>query len=427
MTRKPRSAARRLLVASHSHPAITRGGGEIASFRLHEAFTRQPGWSSWFLAGARDGSNRPGSHFAQPFDDRQYVFDARGFDWFKFANQDRTFPREFTGVLRDLAPDIVHFHQYVVLGMEAFLHVKRTLPAARMVLTLHEFLAICNNHGQMVKRSGGGLCLEASPADCVRCYPEFSRPDFFLRKAYISGFLDLVDHFIAPSRFLADRYAAWGVPEERLSVVENIIPPAAAPAEQPKHGRPQLRIGFFGQISELKGIFVMLDAAELLEEAGEAAIQFEIHGDYSNQPEHFREPVKERLAKVGHNVRYHGPYPHDRVDALMRQVDAVLVPSTWWENSPLVIQEALRNRRPVICSDIGGMAEKVRDGLDGFHFAVGSAPALAALLRDLARDRPRLDKVAATLRPPQPMDVVARQHAALYERLLAEPPRVAAA
>jgi glycosyltransferase involved in cell wall biosynthesis len=136
--------------------------------------------------------------------------------------------------------------------------------------------------------------------------------------------------------------------------------------------------------------------------------------------------VKERLAQLGQNVRYYGPYAHDRVDALMRQVDAVVVPSIWWENSPLVIQEALRNRRPVICSDIGGMAEKVRDGLDGFHFPVGSAPALAGLLRELARDRTRLDKVAATLRPPQPAEAVARQHAALYERLLAEPPRIAA-
>jgi glycosyltransferase involved in cell wall biosynthesis len=69
----------------------------------------------------------------------------------------------------------------------------------------------------------------------------------------------------------------------------------------------------------------------------------------------------------------------------------------WWENSPVVIQEALRNRRPVICSDIGGMAEKVRDGVDGFHFPVGSAMALTGLLRQLATDRTRLTALAARL------------------------------
>jgi glycosyltransferase involved in cell wall biosynthesis len=79
----------------------------------------------------------------------------------------------------------------------------------------------------------------------------------------------------------------------------------------------------------------------------------------------------------------------------MQSVQSVLVPSVWWENSPLVIQEALRNRRPVLCSDIGGMAEKVRDGIDGFHFPAGSALALTALLRRLAADRSRLADMTA--------------------------------
>ncbi len=104
-----------------------------------------------------------------------------------------------------------------------------------------------------------------------------------------------------------------------------------------------------------------------------------------------------RLAKVGGNVRFHGPYDRARVDGLMQSVHAVLVPSIWWENSPVVIQEALRNRRPIICSDIGGMAEKVRDGTDGFHFPVGSAMALTALLRRLAEQRGILETMTAAM------------------------------
>ncbi len=96
-------------------------------------------------------------------------------------------------------------------------------------------------------------------------------------------------------------------------------------------------------------------------------------------------------------MNFHGPYDRVRVDPLMQSVHAVLVPSVWWENSPVVIQEALRNRRPVICSDIGGMAEKVRNGIDGFHFPVGSAMALTGLLRQLAADRARLANVAAAM------------------------------
>ncbi len=66
-------------------------------------------------------------------------------------------------------------------------------------------------------------------------------------------------------------------------------------------------------------------------------------------------------------------------------------------NIPLVIQEALRNRRPVICSAIGGMAEKVRNGVDGWHFPAGNALALANLLRNLAKDPERLNRVATAM------------------------------
>ena len=92
-----------------------------------------------------------------------------------------------------------------------------------------------------------------------------------------------------------------------------------------------------------------------------------------------------------------GRYDHQRSAALMRNIDWVIVPSIWWENSPLVIQEAFMYGRPVICSDIGGMAEKVRDGVDGLHFRAGDA-------QDLA------DTITAGCRRPRPMVDVAREH-----------------
>ena len=44
------------------------------------------------------------------------------------------------------------------------------------------------------------------------------------------------------------------------------------------------------------------------------------------------------------------------------------MPSIWWETGPLVVMEAFQYGRPVICSDIGGMSEKVTDGVNGLHF-----------------------------------------------------------
>jgi glycosyltransferase involved in cell wall biosynthesis len=106
----------------------------------------------------------------------------------------------------------------------------------------------------------------------------------------------------------------------------------------------------------------------------------------------------------------------------MRTVDLVLVPSIWWENSPVVIQESLRNRVPIICSNIGGMAEKVMHGRDGLQFPVGDATALSTLLAGLAKDRKRLAQLAKSLRMPDPPETTIEAHAELYQRVLAREP-----
>jgi glycosyltransferase involved in cell wall biosynthesis len=410
---------RRVLIATHSHPAISKGGAEIAAWRQYEGMSAHPDWQAWFIGCTHERGGRLGSAITQPFGDNDFLYGVSSFDWFRFANQDKSYPREFAEVLRDTAPDILHFHHYVNFGVESFMHAKKLLPNSRIVLTLHEFQAICNHYGQMVTRQKKALCYESSVRDCNKCFPEFSRSDFFLRKEFIFRFFDLVDHFISPSQFLADRYIAWGVPEAKMSVIENVTAPAEpfAPSTTPATPGP-LRVAFFGQISFLKGIHVLLEAAALLEAEEITDIQFDIHGDYSSQPPEFQTDFLERLAKAGPNVRYHGAYDNQRVDGLMRAADIALVPSIWWENSPVVIQECMRNRLPILCSNIGGMAEKVRPGIDGFHFPVGSGPGLAATLRDLSGKRDSLAAISRGMRRPDAPDITVQQHLDLYDRLL---------
>lgn len=416
------AAALRVLIAAHSHPQVSKGGAEIAAFNLYSALGESPKYESWFLGCVREQMNQKlGATISQPFSEREYLYSAGAFDWFKFSNKDANFPREFRALLRDLKPQILHFHHYINFGVEAFLHVRETLPECKIVLTLHEYLALCHHFGQMVTKPNRLLCYEATAIRCTNCFKDISPSDFFLRKMYIQRFLDLVDRFIAPSDFLAQRYAAWGVPRDRISVIENIIPPLIdKKVDESGEGNDILRVGFFGQISQLKGINVLFDAAANLEEWKADNIAFEIYGDYSGQPKEFQEEFLTRLAKVGRNVKLHGPYEQHRVDRLMQEVDLVLVPSIWWENSPVVIQEALRNGRPVICSDIGGMAEKVRHGLDGLHFPVGNSVALAALLQRFARDPKRLAAIATTIRPPSTVRETLDKHSQLYDSLMAQ-------
>ena len=407
----------RIMIISHSHPEISKGGAEIAAYQLYHGIASRAGSNAWFV-GCDRRRTRSEVPISQPFGAGEYLYSVGEFDWFKFSNRDPRFPEAFAELLMETQPDIVHFHHYINLGVEAFALVKRILPGARVVVTLHEYLAICNHHGQMVTNPHRTLCYQANPARCIECFQEFTESDFFLRKRYIEHFFNFVDHFVSPSQFLADRYIAWGMPPNRISVIENLIRPPLVRENVRSVGiEGPLRTGFFGQMSFLKGVNVLFEAASQLDKEERLDISFEIFGDYRNQPAEFQKELQERMEKIGQNVRLNGPYDETRVDALMQSVDVIIMPSVWWENSPLVIQEALRNGRPVICSDIGGMAEKVRDGIDGFHFPVGNAMALASLLKRLADDRQLLIDVTCTARKAHSMDAIIDAHLALYQKL----------
>src|SRR5262249_57931996 len=94
-----------------------------------------------------------------------------------------------------------------------------------------------------------------------------------------------------------------------------------------------------------------------------------IHGaNLDLQTAAYQDEFRSLLETTKLNVTLVGRYAHGDLPRLMANIDWVIVPSIWWENSPLVIQEAFAYGKPVICSDIGGMAEKVTDRVNGLHF-----------------------------------------------------------
>lgn len=409
----------RVLVVSHTHPRLTRGGAEIAAFEQFRRLREAPGVTAFFLAGNGGWhARRAGVAIQRPWGPDELLADTPGYDHFRHANPNPGLAREWAALLEELRPDIIHFHHYLGLGVELFAAARRHAPQARLVLTLHEYLLVCNHFGQMVTKPDLAPCTEASPQRCHRCFPEHDPRAFFMRELWLKRFLAEVDLFIAPSRFLMERHVAWGLPRERFAVLENLLPaaPAAASPGPREEGGP-FRAGFFGQLSRLKGVDVLVRAAELLEERGVEAV-IELHGTAEHQPESFREHVRAVLERPPRRLIPRGPYRNDEVTALMRGVDAVLVPSIWWENSPLIIQEAAAAGRPVIGSDLGGIREKLA-GLPGsMTFRVGDAMDLAARIAEMAA-------LPAAARTPEPREAGARLEA-LLELYAALPPRLGA-
>jgi glycosyltransferase involved in cell wall biosynthesis len=391
---------KKVLYVCHNHPTLHPGGAEAYALELHRAMHESEDFEPIFLS--RIGSTvaterRP--HSGTPFstvdgDRSQYFFftETSGFDFFYMTLRDKdVYTKYFHEFLLAHRPDVIHFQHTQFLGYDLLRQVRNTLPDAVIVYTLHELLPICHRDGQMVRTEhrNGELCHEASPRRCHECFPEISPQAFFMRKRFIQSHFSLVDLFLAPSHFLLERYVDWGIPREKIRF-EDYGRRSVEPIAQSEENRPRTRIGFFGQISYFKGVNVLMEAMKLL--SGE----FPSEGEYDEhlwlyganlelQAQEFQNRFRSLLQATEQNVTFVGRYDHADLPRLMANVDWVVVPSIWWENSPLVIQEAFLYGRPVICSDIGGMAEKVTNGVNGLHFRVGDPRSLARAIRRATR------------------------------------------
>jgi glycosyltransferase involved in cell wall biosynthesis len=414
----------RVLYVLHNHPAIQPGGAEQYALELHRAIRLTDDIDPILVARtgpspARDDTSHPGSPFTLVEDrpDEYLVYtEWDGFDFFHLTSRDKSlYSTYFANFLRAHKPDVVHFQHTLFIGCDLISQVRRTLPHVPILYTLHEFLPICHRDGQLVRRSGE-LCLQESPRRCHECFPDVSRGAFYLRKRFIQSHFEHVDLFLAPSHFLRNRYIDWGIAPSNI-VFEDYgrVPVPRIPDEYEGARR---RLGFFGQLTPYKGIHVLLRAMAMLKEQ-DVDVHLFIHG--ANIKLHggeFEAEVRGLLAAAGDNVTVAGPYTHDRLPALMAGVDWVVVPSTWWENSPLVIQEAFLHGRPVICGNIGGMAEKVHDGVNGLHFVAGNPGNLSGTIVKAVNTPGLWERLQDGVPPIHAMDTHISNLRAIYANLI---------
>ena len=242
---------------------------------------------------------------------------------------------------------------------------------------------------------------------------------FRLREITLRHLLGQVDAFVSPSDFLKRRFVEWGLAAERITVIPNGLA-ATTPAPHRESTRRD-RFAFFGHINRFKGAKLALDASTRLSADG-VAHRLDLHGGAAFQTPDFMADFAKRLVAAP-MATHHGAYDRATLGARMRDADWVVVPSLWWENAPLVIQEAFAHRRPVIAADIGGMAEMVRHGTNGLLFRAGNARALAETMAQAAGDPALWQRLVDGIAPPVTLDQAAEAQLRLYASLAAAPAR----
>lgn len=315
----------------------------------------------------------------------------------------------FAELLDQYKPDIVHIGHLNHLSTSLVTEVHtRNIP---IVFTLHDFWLMCPR-GQFLQGINSKtadlypVCASQEDEKCAKqCYCRyFSSPDDKEDISYWTQWVgkrmdhsreitSYVDLFIAPSRYLMDRfikdfnvdiskiiYLDYGFHRERLM-------------GKVRKKEEDFVFGYIGTHKQAKGIFHLLQAfGQSYKNA-----QLKIWGSPLQPFTHSLEAyIKTMDPQVGSRISWMGGYRNEKiVEDVFNHVDAIVVPSIWGENSPLVIHEALEAKVPVITADFGGMREYVQHEINGLLFSHRNPESLAEQMRKIMTEPQLASKIGS--------------------------------
>jgi glycosyltransferase involved in cell wall biosynthesis len=214
---------------------------------------------------------------------------------------------------------------------------------------------------------------------------------------------------VSPSPALAKEYARLGWDPRRITVSDYgfaVQPPTPRATRGSK-----VTIGFVGTMAWHKGAHVLVEATRLLRGAFEVVIA----GDPNVGPEYH---AGLKRAAAGLPIRFEGAFDRNHVARIYGQLDVLVVPSLWPENSPLVIHEAFMHGVAVVGARMGGIPDLIEDGVAGFTYDAFSPAALAAALQRFVDDPGLAARLAARAPAVKTIAEDACEWEARYESLL---------
>ena len=311
-----------IAIVSHAHPSVSKGGAEIAAYTLYRGLRALDVPAVFIAAVPLQDLPRVTLRSAQerviPVDPARYGHDLQ--------LGGPAVIEDLVRVLRETGVGLVNFHHFLNFGINAFARVREALDLP-VFLTLHEFLAICAHHGQMVTRPGRALCDSAETERCASCFPEHGNAAMATRRDLMQAALSGLEGLIAPSRFLMDRFVQWGLPGDGFSMIENGLIGFDRPGPlRERMADDPLVFAYFGQINPFKGVDTLLDALDILltDSALRPRIQVRVHGNIIGVSPEFEQRLR-AVSGPGGVVQFAGPYDNARVRQLMGEADYVMV------------------------------------------------------------------------------------------------------
>lgn len=449
-----RVAIMRILQVVHSFPPYNTAGTEVYSYTLAKELSVD---NEVFIV------YRINSASVKDFTIERGVYDGlRIFainntfnycDNFLMTYRNKYIGRIFCDILEEVKPDIVHIQHLLFLSVSIIEEIdRRGIP---IVLTLHDYWLICPQ-GQLFDRSGR-VCAGYGVNNCYDCqkyqmairkgvmpvysalqrlthprltralkniYFLFARLSFLKaengrsfiseRLEYIKSACKKVDFFTAPSRFIRDKFVARGFDGRKIEFVPYGFD-CSLFRGFPEVKQEKIAVVFIGTLLPAKGPDLLISAFNKL---GAVKAELRIYGRLASYRgfEGYIRSLK-ALAKGG-NIKFIGEFEHRNIGEVLSRADALVVPSRWQENSPLVIQEAQLAGVPVIASNTGGIPELVIHRENGLLFRAGDSNDLFLQLKAFIEEPGLAGRLKRSAKEPVKIEENARVIMGLYEQAI---------
>ncbi len=391
----------KIIKVIHGYPMIYNAGSEVYSQTIchglvnrgHEVhvFTRQedPFYPDGFINEEFDQDDRRIKLYR--------VNNPRHRDRYRLKVIDAKF-----GLLLDkVKPDVVHVGHLNHLSTSLIMEAKqRGVP---VVYTLHDYWLMCPRGQFMQMHSSDNdlwaACNGQDDRKCAeKCYaryfsgnPDEQKDDLVYwkgwvarRMAHIREIVKQVDIFISPAKYLKNRYEnEFLLPKDKSIYLDYGFDSNRMENRLRTSGEP-FTFGYIGTHIPAKGI------QQLLEAFGQVAqpCMLKIWGRDRGQATSALKRLVARLPEDKQKcIQWMPEYKNQEiVKDVFNHIDAVVVPSIWVENSPLVIHEAQQARIPLITADVGGMSEYVEHEVNGLLFKHRSVESLMVQMERFVAD-----------------------------------------
>jgi len=338
---------------------LTKAGHQVAVFSMQHPKNLPSIWSKYFISrisfnegGFLDKLKMPGRLF--------YSFEAK---------------RKFRALIKDFQPDLIHIHNIYHHISPSILDVARKYKIP-VIMHLHDYKLICPNYKLFIKGKPCERCKKNLYYNCLlnRCVNgSWSRSvgavlEMYLHNVILKIYRKSLTRLIAPSKFIKDRFVAFGWPAEMIDVIYNSFDQNLLGETLPEEDY----ILYFGGLSEEKGVETLIKAA------AKTGLKTKIAGDgrqgqiLKSLSDKLKAPIEFCGFKSGNDLRN-----------LILRAKAVIIPSIWPENMPLSLLESLSLGKIVIASNIGGIPEIIQDGFNGFLFEAGNCDDLIKKIKHL--------------------------------------------